>query len=562
MRLKVLKVTIFFFFFILFFDIFRMQILLGPKYEKQSENNRIRLVPEEATRGIIYDRNNIPLVENKLAFDVVAIPQEINKENEQDLFGKLSDFLGIDSQLLADAFVENFNSSFSPVMLASGVSRDTAFLIEQEMAQVPGAFVKTRAVRNYIYGEAASHLTGYVGKMRENEYPKLKKYGYQIKDVIGRSGLEESCDQELRGKPGGMQLEVNSEGKIIKVISYRPPMAGEDIFTTIDLKLQQLLTTLLKGEKGAVCVMDARTGEMLALCSAPAYDANILIDKKKFRKISKIFKDPDAPLLNRALNTYAPGSIFKIVTAYAAMDKGHVSPEDTFECRGEYTIGNSTRHCWLRRGHGFVNLRQAIATSCNVFFWHIGYKTGEKNISAAAREFGLGRITGIDLPGEQPGAVPDSHWKKQVLHKKWYGGDTINFAIGQGYLLVSPIQAVKLVAMVANGGKEVTPHIVKRRLHPGKKVLDEHILEAIRGGMYDVVNDISGTGRKAFVSGVKIYGKTGTAQVSGQRAHAWFVAYFQLKGRLVSFAVFLEHGGHGGEGPAEIAREIVLYFNS
>ena len=282
-------------------------------------------------------------------------------------------------------------------------------------------------------------------------------------------------------------------------------------------------------------------------------------------EIGKIFKDPRAPLLNRALNVYAPGSIFKIVTAYSALKEHVINEHTTFECRGEFQLGNSKRSCWLKRGHGVVELREAIATSCNVFFWEVGMKLGQRLLSQDAKIFGIGKVTGIDLPGEKAGTLPNSRWKQTVLHDKWYGGDTANFAIGQGYLLVSPVQAVRYVSMFANGGYEVKPHIVvdpdKENIRNNSKpVLSAAILDIIKQGMFDVVSSPKGTGKNAHIPDVKIYAKTGTAQAgSNVEPHAWFLGYAELDYRKISFCVFEENGGHGGEGPAVIAKQIILY---
>ncbi|MFH1061775.1 MAG: penicillin-binding protein 2 [Candidatus Omnitrophota bacterium] len=566
MRLQILKYILVFLFMILFSALFWMQIVKGPEYFQQSENNRIRLVPEDASRGIIYDRNNIPLVENRLAFDVVAVPQEIKSENKTILFSKLSQFLEIKPAILEEAFERNFVSSFSPVMLAENIPRHTAFLVEQDMSQLSGVFVKTSSIRNYSQGNACAHLIGYVGKMRESEYPEFKKYGYQMSDVIGRSGLEKTYDQRLRGKPGGMQLEVDSEGSIIKVMSYRPPVRGSDLYTTIDLDLQKLICELLADIRGAVCVMDPETGEVLALYSGPSFDPNIFINKNKYEDIGKIFKNPDAPLLNRALNTYAPGSIFKIVTAYAGLFEKIINENTCFECNGSFQLGNSSRSCWLKSGHGSVNLQKALEVSCNVFFWEVGLKVGQRLLFSYAREFGLGKLTGIDLPSEPSGVVPNEHWKNANIHEKWYAGDTANFAIGQGFLLISPIQALRMVSMVANGGYEVFPHIVKKDsklINTKKRILSAEILGIIRKGLKDVVSSSSGTGQLASVPGVKIFAKTGTAQSGkGLDPHAWFVGYAEFENQNISFCIFQEFGGHGGEGPANIAKEIILYFKA
>lgn len=560
MRLPILRKTLYFLFSILFIDLFWMQVIKGPEYARQSENNRIRLISEEATRGIIYDRNGMPLVKNELAFDVVVLPQEISSKNKDALFLNLSKFLDVDSELLADTFNANFRTGFSSILLVSGVPRRTAFLIEQEMLQSSGIFIKTRAIRNYIYAEATAHILGYVGMMKEDEHPELKKYGYSIRGVIGRDGLEKSFDHILRGKPGGMQLEVDSQGNIIKVLSYRPPLRGKDIYTTIDIHLQKKIYQLVRNQKAAIAVMDANTGEILAMYSGPSYDPNVLVDRKKSEEIRKILMNKNAPLLNRNLNVYPPGSIFKIVTAYAGLAENIISTKEIFHCSGQFIIGNSIRNCWLKRGHGSVSLVDAIATSCNVFFWELGLKIGQSSLSTYAREFGLGKPTFVELPGERVGIVPNAQWKNSQLHQRWYGGDTVNFAIGQGYLQISPLQALKMVAFVANGGLEVSPHIVKKdnTLAKRKQKFSAEILRIIKKGMYRVVNSRYGTGRRASMEGVRLYAKTGTAQILKGISHAWFVGFVELKKRKVCFVVFLEHGGHGGEQAADIAKQIIL----
>ncbi|MBU4477951.1 MAG: penicillin-binding protein 2 [Candidatus Omnitrophica bacterium] len=562
MRLKILRNILFLLFLVLYAGIFRMQIIKGPEYFRQSENNRIRLVPEEASRGIIYDRNRIPLVENRLAFDVAAVPQEIEPENKDVLFLKLSKLINVTPEALADTFARNADAFFSPVLIAGNVPRETAFLVEQEMAQLSGVFIKPRAIRYYPFAKAAAHLVGYVGKMRENEYPQLKKYGYRIKDVIGRNGLERAFDDTLRGKPGGMQLEVDNTGHVVKVLSYRYPERGKDVYTVIDIKLQELLCGLIGNTKGAAGVMDADSGEILALYSGPSYDPNFFVDTGKADEVKKILRDSDAPLINRNLKTYPPGSIFKIVTAYTGLFENIITAQSTCDCTGEFIIGNSTRNCWLKSGHGEVNVKKALAVSCNVFFWDVGLKIGERILSASAKEFGFGKATGIELPGEDAGTVPNARWKNSVLRQRWYGGDTVNFSIGQGYLLVSPVQALKMAALVANGGHEVMPHIVKdeKRLKPGRNILSAEILRVVKKGMFAVVNSAEGTGRRAYLEGVDIYAKTGTAQVGGRPPHAWFVGFAEISNKKICFAVFLEHGGHGGDQAADIARQVIVYF--
>ncbi|MFH2145842.1 MAG: penicillin-binding protein 2 [Candidatus Omnitrophota bacterium] len=563
-RIAVLKTFFIILFVVLSADIFYLQIIRGRKFLEQSENNRIRLVPEEASRGVVFDRNGIALVDNKLVFDIVAIPQEIlSLKNKDEIFYKLAKFLKLDAEILSETFKHNFQGSFFPVMLLSDVSKETAFLIEQERLQLPGILVKTRAVRHYKYGPAAAHILGYVGKIREEEYAALKNEGYSINDLKGRGGLEEVFDEQLRGKNGGMQIEVDSAGNIKGVFGYKCPQPGANLYTNIDINLQGFIYELVKDKKSAVGVMDADSGEILALVSTPAFDPNILIDKKKYVEIAEIFKNKDAPLLNRNLKTYPPGSIFKIVTAYSGLAENIINTESVFECPGEYKIGNYAKYCWLKRGHGALTIKNAIATSCNVFFYKLGLKIGEQNLYRYASLFGFGRKTQIELPEEEAGIVPDAKWKKANFNEKWFAGDTLNFAIGQGYLLISPLQALKMAALIANTGEDVLPHIVAQNQPKAnnKRILSVFAVEVIREGMRRVVSAGYGTGHRAYVESIETCGKTGTAQVIRQRSHAWFVGYTKLGGKRICFVVFLENGGHGGEQAAQLMRQIIVYLH-
>ena len=562
MRIRSLRHVIYGLFFLLIGDLFFLQVVQGPRFASQSEKNRIRLVPESAARGIIFDRNNIPLVENVLSFDVVALPQEIERSRVVALCGRLGDLLGMPAEALAEKIEAAPQAGFFPVLLAANVDRRTAFTIEQAMTQLGGITVQPRIMRRYLFGPATGHVMGYVGKMSEQDFPADQRtYGVPANDVIGKSGIERSQETLLRGHPGGMQLEVNSKGAIVRVISYRPPAGGEDVTLTIDVRLQEKIQALFAGQSGAAVVMDAQSGEVLALHSEPAYDPNAFLSQDS-AAITRLLNDRRAPLLNRCLNAYAPGSIFKMVTAYAGLSERKITPQTTFVCTGEFTIGNSVRHCWLEQGHGEIDLEQALAQSCNVYFWETGLRVGDQSLARYAHEFGLGQLTGIDLPGEQPGTVPNAHWKLTALKERWFGGDTVNFAIGQGYLLMSPLQAARMVSMIANNGKPVRPYLVKKKYPsaPERPQLRPELLEPIRRGMGLVVQSGSGTGRRAAIDGLQIYGKTGTAEASGGEPHAWFIGYVALGQRTVSFAVFVEHGGHGGEAPVEITRELIGFL--
>ncbi len=558
MRIRVLRAVIFLFFAVLLADLFYLQIIRGQYYFSKSENNRIRLVPEEASRGKVYDSRGRLLIDNRLVFDVVATLPEKSDE-KQALLRRLAPYLNKDPEELI-LNCTGVNSSFFPILLAKNLDREKALLIEQDQFSLPGVFVKPRAVRYYPHKESCAHITGYVGKMREKDYPVGKKLGYSLEEDIGRSGIEKVFDERLRGRSGGMQLEVDGRNSIIKVLSYRAPTRGQDLRLTIDAGLQELLREEFGPVPGGAVVMDADTGAVIAMYSNPSFDPNIFTVAKDRKGRARLLKDIGSPLLNRCLQVFPAGSIFKIVTAYAALAQNVISSGTMFECRGEYPLGGIVFHCWLHRGHGNIDLGTAIATSCNVYFWHAARILGEKEISRYARLFGFGQSTGIELPGEASGIVPDAQWKISRMKEQWFPGDTFNLAIGQGFLLVSPLQACRMTAMVANGGYEVNPRLESGSSRKGKKVLSDQNLDSIRLGMLKAVNEAYGTAHKARVKGIRVYGKTGTAQVGSRESHGWFSGFALFPEQKISIAVVAEHGGSGGDRPTEIAAAVIEFI--
>ncbi|MCM8813935.1 MAG: penicillin-binding protein 2 [Candidatus Omnitrophica bacterium] len=561
MRLGAVRAAVIGLFVILYAAVLRLQVIQGSVYFRQSEQNRIRLVEEDACRGIIYDRNGIALVENRLVFDVVALPREITPAAEEAVFAALGRITGTDPVLLRDTYNHNIHYGVNSVLLMENVPREVAFRIEQA-AVMPGIYVRTGGVRHYPFGTAAAHLVGYVGRIPQQDLAGLKQYGYRTQDIVGKAGLEKTQDLLLRGKPGGMQLEVDSKGKMLRVLSYRAPERGGDLQVTVDAGLQQFIAGLLKDERGAAVVMDAADGALFALCSMPSFEPDAFVDSRRRSEIAAYLQDAASPLLDRSLRTYPPGSVFKIVTGYAGLAEHLVTEQTTFDCAGSLTVGSYTKRCWLESGHGRTNLAQALTGSCNVYFYHLGLKLGDQIIARYARKFGFGAVTGVELPNEFAGVVPDAAWKLQKIGKKWFPGDSLNTAIGQGYLEVTPLQAARMTATIANGGYEVTPHLVKKKISAAKskKILDSGIVAVIRAGMRGAVAAPNGTAHKAAVGDTAVFGKTGTAQFGKKKPHAWFAGFAAIADRNVCCLVFLEHSGHGGDRPAEIAREIIRYL--
>ncbi|MBF0254329.1 MAG: penicillin-binding protein 2 [Candidatus Omnitrophica bacterium] len=544
--------------------LFKMQVLDHAHYLAQSESNRIRPVILEAPRGLIYDRRGEELVTNRLNFDCYIIPAEAG-EYLRDALVMLSGILGTPEAELRQVYEKRKDRSDRAVLLAEDITKERAIRIEEEASRISGVFVKTRPVRDYLLGPSAAHVIGYIGAIGSDEYRQMRDYGYILRDWVGRDGVERSYDSYLRGRHGASQFESDSRGRLLRVLSIREREQGHAVTLTIDARLQKELYKLLDGHRGAAAVMELENGGLLALASAPSYDPNIFVRPAENRKrIREVLSDRKRPLSDRAIGAeYPPGSTFKIVTSTAALASGSISGGTQFFCTGVFYIGNFKFPCWKHSGHGIQDVRDALAHSCNVFFYQAGLKSGVERLSRMARKFGLGEATDIDLPYEKDGLVPDAGWKKRVMHEKWYTGETAHLAIGQGFLLATPLQMLRAAAVVATGGKVLRPYVVSRidrvEISPRKSrhfSVDEGTLALVREGLARAVGSDSGTGQNARVEGLKICGKTGTAQVARQEDHAWFVGYAPERDPKAAVVVFLENGGHGGGDGARIAGEL------
>ena len=559
MRTRILQVFFTIFFILVGIWLYYLQIIKGPFYNDLSSKNSIRLLNITAPRGNIYDRLGKLIAGSVLSFGVFIVPQEVDDIDAE--MEKLSEILGVSKSLLERNYKRNRTASFAPCELIRGISKKAVISIEESKFDMPGVLVKEAPFRNYYYKEAFSHVIGYIGEIGQLELELLKPYGYNIKDFIGKDGVERFCDRILRGKNGGMQIRVDNRGRQVKVTSYRRPKNGRDVYLTLDAGLQKEVYNLFNSQRGAAIFMDPRNGEILSLVSSPSYDPNgSLLDAMRAK---------ESPLLNRAIKgVYPPGSIFKIITSMASLESKKIRPDTGFVCPGKIKIGNYELNCWNRDGHGYVDLEKAIAWSCNVYFCHAGLLTGVDKISEYASLFGLGKKTGIELFGESSGFVPSREWKRVEKKEAWYPGDTANFSIGQGDLLVTPLQIAAVVACIANGGGLVHPHILKRiggadaaNFRTENLNLAKEDIDAVRLGMRLVVEDPDGTGNRAESKMVSISAKTGTVQVgSGIAPHAWFAGFAPSENPKICFVVFLENGGSGGEAPAEIAKLALEYW--
>jgi penicillin-binding protein 2 len=563
MREKSLAIPICLLFIMLALALVYTQIIKYPYYSKLSKDNAIRIIPIEGPRGAIFDRNGVGMVSDRISFNVALVYREL--KNREKLISILTNTLGIERKDIENAIEKAARKPYAPVTIVDDIDRDKAFILEEESFGVRGLVIQTKSVRNYLHKNVGAHLLGYLSEISEAELNSMKEYGYRAKDLVGRDGLEKYYDKYLAGVDGGMQIQVDNRGRQVKTLGFKEPVNGKDLHLTIDIDLQSACDKALDGKRGAIIIMDPGTGEVLALSSSPGFDPNIFVRPEDSSERVRLVGDKRMyPLLNRAISgIYQPGSVFKIVVAMAALDSKRIGLQTRFNCPGYFTLGARRFACWKEGGHGSQNVTEALMNSCNVFFYNTGRALGIDNMEAAAKTFGFGQNTGIDLPGEVKGVVPGRYWKKNIKKDSWYEGDTVNLAIGQGYILVTPIQVLEMISVVANNGKAVKPYIVKRidASDVNNTVchdlnFSKNAIRAVKDGLYKVVNAENGTGKRARVEGMSISGKTGTAQNPGGVTHAWFCGFAPSDNAKISMVVFLEHGGKGGLEPSEIAKGI------
>lgn len=547
MRARAYQIIIILLFFCLLAVLFFAQILQGRHFYDLSLKNSIRLLRQESYRGRMYDRNNNLMVDNVLSFDVVIIPQEL--KNKEDVFKRLSGILLIDKEQLLKNYKKEYLNAFKPVQVAKAVSKTDAIRIEEAKFDLPGVTIELNSKRFYPHASIAGHVIGYMGEIDRSRITKLKEYGYDIKDKVGFSGIEEQYDIYMRGEKGGQQIEVDSLGRQVRMLGFQPPVAGKDVWLTIDLELQQVSDQLLEGKKGALILMDVNTGEIIVMSSAPSFNPNVFIDRNDTKALNYILTSEDAPMFNRAIRgQFPPGSVFKVITALAAFRVKKIHPSLTYICLGKMKIGNRFFKCWA--DHGAQDFYEAMAHSCDVYFYHLGLMAGADGMAVMARDFGLGGLTGIDLPGETAGFVPSRLWKRMSKLEGWYDGDTANFSIGQGFTLTTPLQMTRLMAAIANGGYLVEPHLIKRigeetykKKEPKKIKIDLGDINLVRDSLRFPVSSDSGTAHDLNIEGLEICAKTGTAQVSDKQSHGWIAGFFPKSKPKYAFCLFLENAG-------------------
>ncbi len=546
-----------------------LQLWKYNDYEDLSANIRARVIPQIAPRGIIYDRNGKILAESRIIYDLYILPYQFkNPELELNFLRKI----GFDITKVADKFYKKTYLPYEPLLVKADLNTVEISYLEENRGILSGIMIGSRIVRNYPYSNTCAHVIGYVGQINNRELEALKNYGYKLGDIIGMSGLERYYDQYLKGINGGQPLEVDPLGNPVRKLLSQNPIPGADIDLTIDIELQQQAEKIFGDNKGALIALSPQTGEVLAMFSKPDYNPNYFTDYLTEKEWQELLAKEN-PLHNRGLTAYPPGSVFKIITGTAALETQSYNPEHNYFCPGYLYLGRRKFACWVASGHGKLNFFQGFIQSCNVVFYNLGLMLGPDKLAQSATNYGLGFATNIDLPFESSGLIPSSKWKKKIYKEDWYPGDSVNTAIGQGYVLTTPLQMAIAVASLANKNNSVLRPFLARKVtgSDDKVILTKEpepvsrlpfapkSIDSIKRLMYDVVQ--KGTGKNAKVEGFEVCGKTGTAEIpNSAKTHAWFVSFAPYENPELVVVVFVEKGGFGGEIAAGIAKQIYTWW--
>ena len=584
---------------ILTIQLVRMQVFQGDDYQAQAENNRLRELQVLPMRGLIYDRNRAPLVENVANYSAVIVPADLPAKEEAAVFARLESLLGIPAQEIAQQVRESREDGnpFEATVIKDELDRDTALILEGLTPYLPGVDLQVEARRNYLSGDLTAHILGYVGRISAEEYAASKDEGYILNDQLGKTGIELVYEDILRGKPGTKLIEVDASGRQQDVLDSRASQPGQNVVLTIDTELQQRTADILRefmgtSDNAAAVVMDVRTGEVLAMVSLPTYDNNLFSKTLSQEELDALMGEPGKPLVNHATaEMYAPGSTFKPVTGLAALQEGVATTSTTIVSHGYITVPNQydpsvvyVFHDWAALGT--LDFYGGISMSSDVYFYYLaggkydeGFQgLGEERLARYARSFGLGEPTGVDLPGESAGLVPDAKWKERTVSEMWYVGDTYNFGIGQGYLAVTPLQLLDAIVAIANDGELLRPRLVREILDSHGNVVttfakeirarvpvnQEH-LAVMREAMRQSVT--TGVASSAQVAGLAIAGKTGSAEFGAVRAdgsydtHGWFVGFAPYENPEIAVVVFVQQGNGFTNAAPAAARIFDYYFH-
>ena len=569
-RLNNLFILIIICFAVLIVNLWYLQIIKGQEYEQRAINNCIRSLVEEAPRGEIFDKNGNLLITNRPAVNFTVIPAEI--EDYNIVSRQLSSIMLLEESYLINKFEQLKQRPFQAQTVVRDLEKEQIIAVEEQKYKFKGTLLTVQPERKYLYQDLAAHLLGYVNEISEEELQSSNYQHLSGGDIVGKSGIEKYYDAYLRGTKGSKEVEVDALGREVLTLKSVEPIAGNDIYLTIDSKLQLYIQELMAGLKGTAIITEANSGKILAMVSQPGYDPNLFTQQISTEQWQGIVNSKDNILCNRSIQgVYPPGSVFKLITAIAALEEGAVGLNDRIYCPGSFKLGDSTFKCWRETGHGNQSFLDAISNSCNVFFYNMGQRLGIDKLNHYATMFGLGEKTDIDLPGELTGLVPSQEWKRRTFNQVWFPGDNINLAIGQGYLLTTPFQIHNMLCIITNDGNVYRQYHVDRIVSQSGDVIKRYEPEIIRKvnvsadtfrvvkeGMKKVVEE--GTGFNARIEGLSLAGKTGTAQNPQGENHGWFVGFAPFQNPEICITVFVEHGGDGSQSAAPIAGEIIKYY--
>jgi penicillin-binding protein 2 len=562
-----------------------LQVVQYDRFQALSENNRLRIRTIRAPRGQILDINSRPIAETQASFALVCTPVDV-----KDLDGEirlLEEIVDFDSEEILEKLRDARNSNpFSAVTVARDLSFEQVSVVEFNREALSGFTVQVEAKRSYPFGPAFAHVLGYVGEASPEELENSEDDLLAMGDMVGKYGMERRKDDVLRGINGGRRVEVDAAGRDKRLVEEVPPRTGGIVYTTLDADLQKAAEEAMNNRAGAVIAMAPRTGDILAFFSAPAFDPNAFSRGIRKNEWKALAEDIRKPMQNKGLQgTYAPGSTVKPFVALAALMEGVQDPKAVVRCPGYLQIGNRRFRCWREKGHGTVDMYKAIVQSCDVYFYTMGLRLGPDRIAKLEKDAGLGTITGIDLPGERKGLVPDTEWKQRTSKERWYDSERAILGIGQGAVHVTPLEMLAGYSTIATGGEVMRPRLVRKIVSMDGKVTENppqllrkaswkpEEVAFIRKSLAGVVNDY-GTGGAARLPGIEVGGKTGTAQVAtvkGKmiksedlpyllRDHAWFVAFAPVAEPEICVVAMLEHGGHGGSAAAPVVKAVMQEY--
>ena len=572
--------------------IFYLQVIRHDHFITLSQSNRVKVLPIAPIRGLIFSRDNVLLADNQPSFSLELIPEQI--DNLDKTIGQLSRLIDIDEDSISRfKKLRREKRRFESIPLKFNLSEGEVARFSVERHKIPGAKVIARPYRHYPEKSGLVHALGYVARIDEKDLQKIDELDYLGTTHIGKLGVEKAYEDILHGRVGHQQVEVNAQGRIIRVLERTPPEPGQNIYLTLDLSLQTAASKIMQGKRGSIVAMDPDNGDILAFVSSPAYDPNSFVNGIDSKSYKVLLSSRDTPLINRALNgKYPPGSTVKPFLGIAALMFGVRNTDEAIWCRGWYTLrGHDHRYRdWKKGGHGHVDLNYAIMQSCDVYFYTLAHDLGITKLNKALTNFGFGVKTGIDIGGESTGLVPSIDWKRSALNQPWYPGETLIAGIGQGYVLATPLQLVTATAALANHGRRVLPRLVYKISDPisGESTLlpvatptyvagykQEH-WDFVIQAMQDVVHGPRGTARRSGANAAyRFAGKTGTSQLFGidqdgkyekdkvpehLRDHALFIAFAPVEAPKIALVIIVENGGSGSSIAAPIARKLLDHY--